>query len=167
MSANNKGIKMKTPSSKNPLKRATSKIFTRHFGASAEFFGNFRDDLAGITAASKERREAQYAVHPDEDECGWNQKKWFFLIEIQLYQIGCLGSLAYSAVSNSNNALALLFAVWCGGWYIVKIRDTFRARYVAANWSKRDEPLSMSWKSFARQVRKNPLTLIPAWRIYK
>lgn len=155
-----------TNSKPNLVKRVTGNLFSRHFGASTAFFSDFRDDLAGITSASKQRLEAQYAVHPDEDENDWNQKKWFFLAEIQIYQLGLFGSLAFSLISDSNNVLALLFAIWCGGWYIAKIRDTYRARYVSAHWARRDEPLSISWRRFFRQVKQQPLILIPVWRIF-
>lgn len=151
----------------NAAKRIASSLFSRHFGSSKKFITSFRDDISAVSESAKSRRESSYAVHPDEDQRKWNQKKWFFLVEIQLYQIGFIGVIASAAINQSASLITLLFGFWCAGWYIAKIRDTYRARYVSAHWDKRNKPLSITWASFAQVVKRKPSILIPTWRVFK
>lgn len=149
------------------LKSVNGSLAKRHFGASRDFYSSFKSDLAGMRESSRLRREAQYSVHPDESQKSWGRKKTFFLAEIQFYQVGFMGALIYSLATLTLSPSLTMFALWCAGWYAIKIRDTYRARLVAANWQHRDKPLSLSWKVFFKKVKKQPLILIPAWRIFK
>lgn len=155
-----------TDPKQNRTKRFAKSLLNRHFGASIEFFENFRSDISAASSALKTRQLSEYAVHPDEDEKKWNQKKWFFLVEIQIYQLGFVASILHSVATQSLSLISLLLSIWCVGWYVARIRDTYRARFISAHWHRRSSPLSLTWSRFAEKVKDKPVILIPLWRVF-
>lgn len=129
---------------------------------SREIHQSFKD----VKKDADARREKPYSFRPEGTQKDFEREFLNLRIVVSIYLslfIGCISIAALGVYDHIEQMTEFMYVISMIGLvqYIKYIRDVFRCRKISRNWELRNEPLSMSWKAFFKEVVENPLRLIP------
>ena len=141
-------------------KRGMGAEMQRTIDNSSAIVDNIRSGYKSSSQTIKDRKKKGYAVSEDMSREDFEKSFKNFRLQITVYFIVFFISVLMAIFSNSL-IIPSLVAMYAFAFYLIYIRDIHRGRIILKRWDLRDTPLTLTWKTFFRAVRKNPKILLP------